>query len=188
VRAQKRARPGVADGQGNHAGPVLAGDQDRVARGPVVGGDRDARAGREGGDQAPYRLRPDQRLVHERDHRRGTAVRHRGQPGGERRAHAAAPIGVVHRKHAGQVDGHRSGDYHDGRGAAVAQHGDAALRERLPADLDQRLRLPEPAALARGKQDPGDFSGFGGLHACQATTRGDGSARLGSPLAGPRGR
>src|SRR5215469_11304233 len=39
---------------------------------------------------------------------------------------------------------------------ASTQQRDAPLGERLAADLDQRLRPAEPAALARGEQDPGD--------------------------------
>ena len=44
VRAEEGTGPGVTAGHGENFGPVLAGDQDRIARPPAVGGDRDGGA------------------------------------------------------------------------------------------------------------------------------------------------
>ena len=57
-----------------------------------------------------------------------------------------------------------------GAAPAVAKQRHAALGEPLAADLDERLRLPEPAPPARGEQDPGDsrLPHVSALHACQA--------------------
>jgi len=52
----------------------------------------------------------------------------------------------------------RSGAGHDvDRVRAAGPEGiDATLGERLPVQLDQRLRPAEPRALSRGQQDPGN--------------------------------
>ena len=56
---------------------------------------------------------------------------------------------IVYRMYSVQV--HRGGAGHDvDRVRAASQEGiDAALGERLPVQLDQRLRLAEPRALPR---------------------------------------
>jgi hypothetical protein len=59
----------------------------------------------------------------------------------------------MHRMNPGQV--HRGGaaDHDDRVRAAGSEQLDAALRESLPGELDQRFRLAEPGAFPGGKQD-----------------------------------
>ena len=45
-------------------------------------------------------------------------------------------------------------DHDDRAGPAIVQQGDAAGGQRLTADIDQGLGLPDPAPLPRRQQDP----------------------------------
>ena len=150
-------RPGVTRGQGDHPGPVLAGDQHRVARLAVVGGHRHARAGRVArrSAAAPRRRRPAAGPPGRSPRRRsssGTAA----SPAASEEPMPVRQSGLCTVITPGSVDRHRAGDHHDGRRAAGAQQ-----RRRPGRPAAPRRSRPAPwagraAALARGEQDPGD--------------------------------
>ena len=73
--AGTQERPGalIAGGRRDHLGPVLPGQEHRVARLAVIGGHRHAGAVAVGGDQAGDRLGSDQRLVGQGHHYRADA-------------------------------------------------------------------------------------------------------------------
>jgi len=77
MRPQERASPRVSGGQVDDGGPVHTVDEHGVARLALVGGHRDGRAARVGGDQPADRLRSDERLVRQGDHRSREAARRR---------------------------------------------------------------------------------------------------------------
>jgi hypothetical protein len=143
VRPQERARPGVAGRHADHLRPVRGGDEHRVARLAVVGGDRDRSASVVGGDQAPDRLRPDERLISQGNHGRGcvglraAGLRGAGscgaaqgmQTGHERRAHPGQPVRIMHGERVGQLDRHCPGHHEHRVRAAVAQQSHATLGE-----------------------------------------------------------
>ena len=118
VRAGAQECPGapIAGGHRDDLGPVLAGEQYRVARLTFVGGYRHAGAGAVRGDQPRDRLWPYQGLVRQRDRHGAHVWRKRGrrvplgpsfsalrvpgageglQGGAEGGAHSGAPLRVV---------------------------------------------------------------------------------------------
>jgi hypothetical protein len=167
--SQERAGTLIAGGGLDHLGPVLPGQQHRVARLPVVGGDRHAGAAAVRGDQAGDRLGSDQRLVGQRDHDRAGVrtdfqadVRVAGrfgeglQGGTQRGAHAGAPLRIVDGQGSVKLEGDGTGDDQDRVGAASPKQVDAALGESLAVQLHQRLGLAEPGPFPRSEQDPRD--------------------------------
>jgi hypothetical protein len=121
VRPQEGARPGVTARGLGHGRPVGPRDQHRVARFPLVGGDRDGGPFRVRGDQPADRQRADERLVRQRDHHGADVTRRQRfggirrpqpgggqepgvsggrhqdpQPAGERGSHPRGPVRVVH--------------------------------------------------------------------------------------------
>ena len=158
VRAGTQERPGalVAGGGRDHLGPLLAGEQNRVARLAFVGGDRHGSAGPERGDQARDRVRTYQGLVGKCDHHGGHVQGQGSQASTERGSHAGAPTVIVYCMYSVQVQRSGAGNDVDRVRAAGPEGIDATLGERLPVQLDQRLRPAEPRALPRGQQDPGN--------------------------------
>ena len=154
--AQERPGALVAGGRRDDLGPVLAGQQYGVARLALVGGDRHGGAGPVRGDQARDRLSAHQRLVGQRNHR-GVHVRGKGSQGGaERGSHAGTPLLIVYCTYSVQFYPGGAGDDDDRIRAAGEQGIDAALGEGPPVQFDQRFRLAESRALARGQQNPGN--------------------------------
>ena len=158
VRTGAQERPGalVAGGRRDDLGPVLAGQQDGVARLALVGGDRHGGARPIRGNQARDRFRAYQRLVGQRDHH-GVDVRGQGAQGGAKRgSHAGTPLSVVYCMYSVQLYRGGAGDDEDRVRAAGQQGIDAALGEGLPVQFNQRFRLAESRALPCGQQNPGN--------------------------------
>ncbi len=162
--AQERPCSDVPRGQRDRRWPVLAGEQDRVARLAMIGRHRDAGPRPVGGNQPPHRTRPDQRLVHQGDHRCFGADRDRAEAGGQRGPHASTPVRVVHGDHAEQLDDRRPQDRHHRGRAAFTQQRDAPVDQPHTDQLHQGLGVAEPPALPRGEQHSRDTC----LHGHQA--------------------
>ncbi len=154
VGAQERPGTDVARGQRDHLRPVFPGQQHRVARPALVGGDSHRSPGGVRGDQPLHRGRPDQRLVHQRDYGRVAAVRHRPQAHSQRGAHAGRPVRVVHHDRSGQGQLGGPGDHHDRVGAARPEQRGAPVSQPAATELDQGLRPPQPGPGPRGQQHP----------------------------------
>ncbi len=155
---------------------MLSGDQHRVARLAVVGGDRHAGAGPVRADQPAHRLRSHQRLIHQRNHHRADPVgavgaeavvallagaggilqAESGQRRTQGRSHPGSPDRIVYSIYAFEAEIRGTSDHEYGIGAAGTKQRHAALGERLTTQFDQRLRPAEPRPFPGGEQDPGD--------------------------------
>jgi hypothetical protein len=158
VRAGAQERPGtlVAGRRRDDLGPVLAGQEHRVARLAIVGSDRHGGASPVRGDQARDRLLAHQWLVGQRDHH-GVHVRGKSSQGDTKRgSHAGAPLWIVYCMYSDQLHRGSAGDDEDRVRTTCYERIDTALGKGLPVQFDQRLRLPEARALPRGQQYPGN--------------------------------
>jgi hypothetical protein len=151
VRPQERSCSRVPGRHLQHRGPVLRGDQHRVARLAAVGRDGDGGPGPVRGDQPPHRFRSDERLIGQRDHGRpgscfclDACLYEGAQPGGQRGTHPGAPVRVVHRPGPGHGHGHGAGHDQHRIGAAGGEQRHAALGEGLPGEFDRGLRPSQP--------------------------------------------
>ena len=130
----------VAGGQGQHTGPLVPGQQDRVPWPAVVGCDGDPGAIQVRRDQPLDHAGTDERLVHQGDHGGCARIRQRPEPRRQRGAHAGPPIRIVHGDHTQQRHVHRARHHHDRGGPAVPQQRHPRLNEAGPGHLDQRFR------------------------------------------------
>jgi aldose 1-epimerase len=167
---QERPGPLIAGGRRDHLGPVLAGQEHRIARLPVVGSHRHGSAVAIGGDQAGDRLRSDQRLVGQGHDDRadagagvgvGVGVGESLQGGAQRGAHAGPPCGIVDSTRPVELDRGGAGDDQDRICPAGPQQVHPPFGEGPPAELHQRFGLAEPGAFPRGEQDPRDRGAHG---------------------------